>query len=141
MKALNRIMKEKGITQAELEKMTKIGRSSLSQYMNGKHEPSATRKSIIADALGVEVSELDADTADTAEKLPSIERLAVEDAAKIMGIGHETVRKGLQQGVFPWGYAVETSENRWTYYINRRKFEAVEIFNWSADTGRLANVQ
>ena len=38
----------------------------------------------------------------------------------------ETVRKGLQQGVFPWGYAVHTSDNRWSYFINAKRFAEVE---------------
>lgn len=34
--------------------------------------------------------------------------------------------KGLQQGVFPWGYAVHTSDNRWSYFINAKRFAEVE---------------
>lgn len=37
-----------------------------------------------------------------------------------------TIRAGLQQGVFPWGYAIETSEGRWSYIINRPRFEEIE---------------
>lgn len=33
-----------------------------------------------------------------------IPRLDVEKAAKLLQMNHNTVRKGLQQGVFPWGY-------------------------------------
>lgn len=34
--------------------------------------------------------------------------------------------KGLQQGVFPWGYAVHTSGNRWAYFINAKRFAETE---------------
>lgn len=55
-----------------------------------------------------------------------IPRLDVTKAAKLMGMNHNTVRKGLQQGVFPWGYAVHTSDNRWSYFINAKRFAEVE---------------
>ena len=49
-----------------------------------------------------------------------------EEAAVIMGIDKGTIRQGLQQGVFPWGYAVKTSQNRWTYFINAKRFAEIE---------------
>lgn len=56
----------------------------------------------------------------------SIPRLDVQIAAKLLGMNHNTVRKGLQQGVFPWGYAVHISENRWSYSINAARFAEIE---------------
>lgn len=29
-------------------------------------------------------------------------------------------------GVFPWGYAIKTSANRWTYFINAKRFAEIE---------------
>lgn len=55
-----------------------------------------------------------------------IEKLAVEDAAKLMGLDVTTVKKGLQQGTFPWGYAIKTTETSYRYWINKQKFEEVE---------------
>ena len=43
-----------------------------------------------------------------------------------MGVSKETVRKGLQDERFPWGYAIQTSEDKWTYFINARKFAEIE---------------
>lgn len=48
-------------------------------------------------------------------------RLSVDQAAKLMEASKQFVRIGLQQGIFPWGYAVKTS-TQWTYYINKKKF-------------------
>ena len=48
-------------------------------------------------------------------------RLSVDQVAKLMEASKQFVRIGLQQGIFPWGYAVKTS-SQWTYYINRQKF-------------------
>ena len=55
-----------------------------------------------------------------------IQRLDVMVAAKILGMTHTIVRKGLQQGVFSWGYAIKTSANRWTYFINAKRFAQIE---------------
>jgi hypothetical protein len=49
-------------------------------------------------------------------------RLSVEEAAKLMGANAQFIRIGLQQGVFPWGYAVKTSSH-YTYFILPKKFE------------------
>lgn len=48
--------------------------------------------------------------------------MKVAEVAKAMGKSQQFVRIGLQQGVFPFGYAVKMS-SRWTYYINAKKFE------------------
>lgn len=117
-----------GITQSEISKITGIGRSSISQYLSGKNEPTAERKIVIAEAIGCRVVDLDAMETmsfpvDTDFKM---KRLSVDQAARMLGMNHETVRKGLRQGVFPWGYAIHTSEGRWSYFINAKKFADVE---------------
>ena len=38
-----------------------------------------------------------------------------------MGVSEQFVRLGLQQGRFPWGYAVKMHK-RYSYYINERRF-------------------
>lgn len=118
---LRQIMSEKHVTQSELSKLTGIGKSSISQYLSGKVTPTIDRKAVIARVLGVDPEELDREKAEK-EPFEKIKRITVKDAAKILGVNHMTVRKGLQQGVFPWGYAVKTSENRWSYVINAKKF-------------------
>ena len=50
--------------------------------------------------------------------------LTISEAAEMMGASEQFLRVGLQQNVFPWGYAVKMSK-RWTYYINRADFEKV----------------
>lgn len=49
-------------------------------------------------------------------------RLSVIKVAKLLGASEQFVRIGLQQGVFPWGYAVKMS-TQWTYVITKQKFE------------------
>lgn len=44
--------------------------------------------------------------------------MLVSDAAKLLGMSPQTLRLGLQQGLFPFGVAIKTSPKRYTYYIN-----------------------
>jgi hypothetical protein len=49
------------------------------------------------------------------------ERMLVSDAAKLLGMNTQTLRLALQQGLFDFGVAIRTSENRYTYYINKTR--------------------
>ena len=111
-----------------------IGKSkgSVSQYLSGKQIPSEDVQSAIATALGLESDYFTKDD-ERLVILPASEvkdgkipRLLPEVAATYLGMDKATIRKGLQQGVFPWGYAVQTSEHRWAYFINARRFAEVE---------------
>ena len=48
--------------------------------------------------------------------------LTVAEAAKMMGVSAQFIRVGLQRGILPFGYAVQISSNRWTYFISKQKF-------------------
>ena len=49
--------------------------------------------------------------------------MIVEEAAKKLGMNAQTLRLALQQRLFPFGVAVKTSENRYTYYISPTRLE------------------
>lgn len=49
--------------------------------------------------------------------------MRVDEAAKLLGMNTQTLRLALQQGLFPFGNAVLTSEKRYTYYINPTRLE------------------
>lgn len=49
-------------------------------------------------------------------------RLSVAEAAYFLNASEQFIRVGLQQGIFPWGYAVKMS-SQWTYVIIKQKFE------------------
>lgn len=125
---LKKAMEDLNISQKQLVCMTGIGKSSISQYLNGKNIPSEQRQKDIAVSLGLESDYFEHETvaAVSPKKISAnntgIRKILVEDVAKIMGVNHNTIRKGLQQGVFPWGYAIKTSENRWVYFINADRF-------------------
>jgi hypothetical protein len=56
-----------------------------------------------------------------------IQTITVRAAAEITGMSAETIQAGLIQGRFPWGYAIQTSKDRWRYWINAKKFSEIEM--------------
>lgn len=51
--------------------------------------------------------------------------IGVNKIAKLLNTSPVIIRKGLVEGVFPWGYAIKNS-SVYTYVINLKKFEEVE---------------
>ena len=132
---LKKAMQELNLNLNQRQVVTLTGKSkgSVSQYLSGKQIPSEDVQSAIATSLGL-ASDYFTGMDKELQVMPQLEirdgviqRLDVTKAAKLMGMNHNTVRKGLQQGVFPWGYAVHTSDNRWSYFINARRFYGIEM--------------
>ena len=44
------------------------------------------------------------------------------DVAERLGISVQAVRVGLQQGKFPFGWAIKTSDSKYTYAISEKLF-------------------
>lgn len=129
---LKKAMQELNLNQRQVVTLTGKSKGSVSQYLSGKQIPSEDVQSAIATALGLESDYFTKDD-ERLVILPASEvkdgkipRLLPEVAATYLGMDKATIRKGLQQGVFPWGYAVQTSEHRWAYFINARRFAEVE---------------
>jgi hypothetical protein len=53
---------------------------------------------------------------------PNKEKLTVQEAARLMGKSEMFIRIGLQRNILPFGYAVKTGKERWSYFISREKF-------------------
>lgn len=121
---MKKAMDERRVTQSDLASMTGLGRSSISQYLSGKNEPKVKTIMTIADALNVSVEWLTGQIEETADGSVSGNtiNLPVSEAAKLMGVGKQFIRKGLQDGKFPFGYAIKITGNRFTYYISPKKF-------------------
>lgn len=129
---LKQAMQELHLNQRQVCGMTGKSKGSVSQYLSGKQIPPDDVQAAIAVALGLEEHYFSKEEKEVIV-LPTrevrngmIPRLDVEKAAKLLGMNHNTVRKGLQQGVFPWGYAIHTSDNRWVYFINAKRFAETE---------------
>lgn len=129
---LKQAMQELNLNQVQVCGLTGKSKGSISQYLSGKQVPSEDVQRSIAVALGL-ASDYFAKPEKGTTMLPKtelrnkvIERLDVCEAAKLLQMNHNTVRDGLKQGVFPWGYAIHTSDNRWTYFINAKRFAEIE---------------
>lgn len=55
-----------------------------------------------------------------------IPRLKVNDAARLMGVSEKVITRGLRDGIFPWGYAVQGRGEKYVYFINAKKFAEIE---------------
>ena len=117
---LKKLMFELNISQAQVSKLTGIGKSSISQYLSGKNEPSKNRKREIALALGVDGEYFNQFESKTIIQSDSVTNVPVSVVAALMGKSKEWVMQGLRDGVFPWGYAVKLT--KWSYYISSVKF-------------------
>jgi hypothetical protein len=131
---LRKTMKDLNMTQAQLCGITGIGKSSISQYLSGRNLPSEERRREMAMAMGLEADYFDKDEdriVISKRNLDGehIQRLTVNATAKLMGMGPQTVMRGLRQGVFPWGYAIKNPEGKWAYFINAGKFAEIEGVN------------
>lgn len=126
---LKEAMQDLDLNQKQVVGMTGKSKGSISQYLSGKQIPSEKAQSDIAVSLGLNPDYFKDEENQVLFRIPrkgTIPRLDVVKAAQLLGMNHDTVRKGLQQGVFPWGYAIHTSENRWTYFINAKRFVEIE---------------
>lgn len=117
---LKKLMFELNISQAQVSKLTGIGKSSISQYLSGKNEPSKNRKREIALALGIDGEYFNQFETKTIIQNNSVTNVPVSVVAALMGKSKEWVMQGLRDGVFPWGYAVKLT--KWSYYISSVKF-------------------
>lgn len=127
---LKEAMQQLGVNQAQVVGLTGKSKGSISMYLNDKTVPSVQVQSDIAVALGLAPDYFEQEEAPVTFK-PSkcdggIQTLTVHDVAKLMHKHDKTIALGLQQGVFPWGYAIRTSAHRWSYFINARRFAEIE---------------
>ncbi len=121
---LSAALKKSGMTATELAAETGICNASISQYLSGQYVPRPAKQRALCEALGLP-QDYFADEEVKAVKSNKIPRLTVTETARIMGMAQQTVANGLQEGVFPWGYAIRNGRG-WTYFINARHFAEVE---------------
>ena len=118
---LKQTMKERDMTQTDLSRITGLGKSSISQYVSGKNIPSRGNMKIIADALEVSVEWLIGNFEEP-ESASGQKNITVETAAKLMGVGRQFIRVGLQNKSLPFGTAVKMPSGKYRYYISPSKF-------------------
>lgn len=111
---LKEFLKEKGISQAELVRLTGLSKSGVSQYLSGKTIPSKKAILKIAAALNISPDKL-------TESTPR--KITVQQVAELMGIDAQSLRIGLQQDKIPFGTAWKAEgSTKYTYIIYPKKF-------------------
>lgn len=126
---LQNVMQQLNISQTQVARMTGKSKGSISMYLSGQTVPSEKTQNEMAESLGLPPDYFTQEKAaelKVSGKLNEIETLSVHEVAQIMHKHTQTIAAGLQQGVFPWGYGIKTSEHRWSYFINKRRFEEIE---------------
>lgn len=126
---LGQAMQDLGLNQVQVVGLTGKSKGSISMYLNGKTIPPETVQRDIAVSLGLDpdyFEQTESISRKISKEIDGIEQLAVKDVARLMHKHTHTIALGLQQGVFPWGYAIRTGEHRWTYFINAKRFSEIE---------------
>ena len=127
---LKKAMKELDINQAQVARLIGKSKGSVSQYIAGTQVPPENVQRDIAVSLGLSPDYFEGSrTTKSKVSEHKIPKMLPEEAAAIMGVSAATVRHALQQQVFPWGYAIKTAENRWTYFINAKRFYEIEALD------------
>ena len=124
---LREAMKDLNLNQRQIAGMTGSSKAAVSQWVAGINTPTADRQKEIAASIGLDTDyfQKEAEPLNCTRK-GLVRKILPEDAAAVLGIGKETVRKGLQQGCFPWGYAIHMDSGKWVYLINADKLEEIE---------------
>ena len=125
---LKMAMKDLQLRQIDVANLTGKPKSSISQYVAGKVVPPVAEQSNIAVSLGLHEWYFEQEIP-VVKFLKSdsyvIPQISTRNVAKLMRINVTTVQKGLQQKVYPWGYAVKCTK-RWRYFINATLFAKME---------------
>ena len=120
---LRRTLKVHGITQKRAAQVAGVPQTTLSGWVNSKSVDDV-KAGLLLEAVGIKIENKVIKKPATEE---TIETLTVEQVAAIWGVSPGTIRSGLKQNLFNWGYAIQTSEDRYTYLINARKFREIEM--------------
>lgn len=120
---LRRALDEKGLNLSEFSAISGINKSSVSNYLSGKNEPSRERKAAIAAVLCLPEQYFDDDFEVVQRISGEIKsKLSVTVAARLMGISPQALRVGIRLGKFPFGVCFERASGDNYYYISPRKF-------------------
>ena len=128
---LKQAMHDLNLNQIQVAGLIGKSKGSVSQYLSGKQTPSEDVQAEIAALLGLSEDYFQRSiepiqSMESVKRSGAIKRLTIRQAANLLGVDATTVSKGLQQGVFPWGYAVKTGTKYWTYIINGESFSRIE---------------
>ena len=113
--------KAAGMTQKDLADAAGLSRGATSQYLSGRQKLSEKALAKIAAALNLPPDWLTDDSVTAHAPIPS-RNVPVWLAARLMGKREQYIRRGLQQGILPFGYAIKGDGERYSYHISPAKF-------------------
>ena len=116
---LKKIMNEKEISQTELAQGIHKGKSSISQYLSGKHIPQDSVKIQIAEFWGCSIDELEKETTEDLS-IEYCSNVPISKASMLLGKSEEFIRVSLQMGTAPFGFAAK-KKTKWSYHISPKK--------------------
>lgn len=112
-------MNEAEISQIELANGIHKGKSSISQYLSGKHIPQDNVKKQIAEFLGCTVEDLEKEN-ECDLNINSCNNVPIWKASMLLGKSEEFIRVSLQMGTAPFGFAAK-KKTKWSYHISPKK--------------------
>lgn len=124
---LKKLMAERGMSAAELSRLTGYSRSAVSQYLSGTiTRPSSGAVEAIAAALQCGIEELygvappePGRVQELADRIPV---LTPQDVAKLLHKSVRHVYESLEQGTVGFGHATLMPSGKWSYCIYPLKF-------------------
>ena len=119
LKALNNA----GRTLSEIAEMLDVSASSVHCYIKDTQRIPPKRYAEFTAILGIDMGDIGEDCPPVELEIPEGRQavsMSTREAAKLLGKSKKFVEQGLQQGRFPWGWAVMMK--RWEYWISPIKF-------------------
>lgn len=113
---LGRLMTGRRLTATDAAGLTGERPETIQEWLDGDREPKD--REAVAIALGADPDYFTPWQPARKEDI----QMSVEEAARRLHMTPAWIRKGLQDRVFPWGYAVKMSGGRWSYFISRPRF-------------------
>lgn len=114
-------LNEKEMKSVELARLINKNKSSISQYLSGKHIPQDKVKEQIAEFLGCTVEDLEKETEQDLN-INTCNNVPVWKAAMLLDKSEEFIRTSLQTGTAPFGFAVK-KKTKWSYHISPKRLK------------------
>lgn len=118
---LKSILNEKEMKPVELANGIGKNKSSISQYLSGKHIPQDKVKEQIAEFLGCTVEDLDKEVEQDLN-INTCNNVPIWKAAMLLHKSEEFIRISLQMGTAPFGFASK-KKSKWSYHISPKKLK------------------
>ncbi len=112
---LNNIMAERNINRQDLADGIEKSKSTVSQYLSSKQQPSRPTFEKICEFLDVEPQYF---TTEEHDIDVFIKQVPVKDCAKMLGKSEQFIRESLKRGKATFGFATKMASGTFSYHIS-----------------------